>query len=520
MTDVRIISEPLGGSSLSRLLQSGQAPAGWVAPMPRGAEAWRELARQRASSADWAARLRSLLPAFNATGLAAERLARVIESGGVVVTTGQQPGLFGGPIYTWSKAASALALADAIERETGIPSAAIYWAATDDADFAEASSTVVSRPGGVQVLRALDAPEPGTPMSRAPLGDLDVALRGLLDACGTAPDRRAVQAAVAAYSDPSRTVGDAFVELMRALLAPLGMPVLDASHAAVHEASEEILAAARARAAEVETALAARAEEIRAASQMPQVEHVAGLSLVFVRENGTKRRLTTREAAGATPHGVYTPTVLLRPVVEQAILPTVAYVAGPGEIAYFAQVSAVADALGVTPPIVVPRWSCTLVEPDVDRLLERLGVHIDELSIPDAIETRLARSAMGEGSALALAQLRATIKGLPAQLGEEATPLGLDAAVQGAMRSLEHRVDRIERRLVAGIKRRESQRMREVGTLRGALYPLGGRQERALNIVPMLSRHGVELLADMRIAAGEHADRLVSTGSAAQDAPR
>ena len=79
------------------------------------------------------------------------------------------------------------------------------------------------------------------------------------------------------------------------------------------------------------------------------------------------------------------------------------------------------------------------------------------------------------------------------------------------MQSLLHRADRLERRLVAGIKRREHERLREVATLRGALFPLNTRQERALNLVPMLTRHGLDLLGEMRGAASDHAQRLVGT---------
>ena len=93
-----------------------------------------------------------MLPAIMPAGAAAARLERVSRQGGVVVTTGQQPGLFGGPLYTWSKAMSALALADELEARTGIPTAAVFWAATDDADFAEAAATVVARSGGVDEL--------------------------------------------------------------------------------------------------------------------------------------------------------------------------------------------------------------------------------------------------------------------------------------------------------------------------------------------------------------------------------
>ncbi len=507
MTDVRIVTDTLGGSPLSRLLQAGGG-GDWLAAAPRTAGAWRQLADARRAEGGWEARWEALRPAFAASGAALARLERVQRAGGVVVTTGQQPGLFGGPVYTWSKAMSAIALADAIETATGIATAAVYWAATDDADFAEASSTVVALPGGAEVLRDGAAPAPGTPMSRAPLGDLASQLAALARAAGSASDPGALEAVRAAYSEPGATVGSAFVSLLRALLAPLGMPVLDASHPAVEPASSDTIARALARAPEIERALAVRSAEITAAGYAPQVEDLAGLALVFVREGETKRRLSIAES-GAPPAGVLTPNVLLRPLVERSVLPTLAYVAGPGELAYFAQVSAVAGAMGADAPAVVPRWSCTLLEPHVRALLERFRVPAGELADPHALEGATARAAMSPRSAASLAELRATIAGLPDALAPEAEPIGLDRAVQGAVHALQHRVDRLERRLLAGIKRRETGSLRDVATLRAALYPMGIRQERALNLVPLLARHGTELLAEMRDAAAPHAQSLV-----------
>src|SRR3954470_13001875 len=172
MTDVRIITGALGGSALSRLLQSGDAPAGWLATPVRSVSDWRARAQHRSRERHWDECWAELEPALQVTGAAAERLRRVRSEGGVVVTTGQQPGLFGGPIYTWSKAMGALAFADALERHTGIPTAAVFWAATDDADFAEASYTVLARPGGAERLQSDNAPTLGVPMALAPLGDM------------------------------------------------------------------------------------------------------------------------------------------------------------------------------------------------------------------------------------------------------------------------------------------------------------------------------------------------------------
>jgi uncharacterized protein YllA (UPF0747 family) len=289
------------------------------------------------------------------------------------------------------------------------------------------------------------------------------------------------------------------------------MPVIDASHPAVRTASAATIRAALRESAAIERALDERSRAIHAAGLEPQVVDVAGLSLGFVRDGSIKRRLTVDEAPSVAedPEAWLTPNVLLRPIVEQAILPTVAYLGGPGELAYFAQVSVVADALGVARPLALPRWSCTLIEPHVERLLKQFGVEPVALANPDALEGAVARSAMSGRSSEALSTLRKTIEALPEALAPEAEPLGLGAAVQGSMQSLQHRVDRLERRLLAGVKRREHDLLRDVATLRAALFPLRTRQERALNLIPILSRHGLDLLSEMRDAAATHATRML-----------
>lgn len=509
MTDVRIVTEPLGGSLLSRALQAGRAPAAWTTSAPASADAWRDRARTRARERDWSSTWRCLQPALDARGAARERLERVVAANGVVVTTGQQPGLFGGPIYTLSKAVSAIALADALESASGVPVAPVFWAATDDADFAEAAVTAVARPGGLDVLRSTLAPPAGTPMSLAPLGDVSELLGRLAAACGSAADPRPLAVVREAYGDTETTsVGRAFVLLMRALLEPLGMCVLDASHDAVAEASDATLRRALEASSSVEQALGSRGAEMRAAGFDPQVEEMAGLSLVFGREGSIKRRLAVGESAPVATR--LTPNVLLRPIVEHEILPTVAYVAGPGELAYFAQVGPVADALSLNAPLAVPRWSCTLVEPHVEELMGRLDASEQDLVTEGELESRLARQVLDPDAVSALEKLRATLAALPGWLRASAEALDLERAVQGAAGAMSHRADRLERRLVAAVKRRETTLMGDVATLRAALRPRGERQERVLNPIPLLARQGLSLLGEMRDAARPHAESIVA----------
>jgi len=208
VTPPRVVAEPVGGGPLARAAVEGRTPTGWYAPRPKGAAAWRTHAEQvRAQvNADW---LTALAPAFNASGAAARRLESVAQGRGVVVTTGQQPGLFGGPGYTWLKALSARALADRIEQSTGIPAAPVFWAATDDADFAEASWTAVAFDAEVRRLRIERLGFDGQVMGAQPLGDVSRLLDDLAAAAGSAPHLEILDHVRTAYR-PTATVGSAY----------------------------------------------------------------------------------------------------------------------------------------------------------------------------------------------------------------------------------------------------------------------------------------------------------------------
>jgi bacillithiol synthase len=516
MTDPIVRTDALGGSALARAAMDGRV-SDWYATPPASPGAWRARAQSVRASLKNPAWLDAVRPAIAPSGTAAARLDRVANGRGVVVTTGQQPGLFGGPIYTWSKALSALSLADELEAATGIPTAPIFWAANDDADFAEASWTAIAVTGGAERLSVDAAAAIGRPMSEMPLGDVTAALEALERSCAATIDPRPLSVLRDAYR-PDATVGSAYLRLLRVMFEPLGIAVLDAAHPSIAAATRPLLIRALDRAADVAEALRARDAAIVAAGYALQVSEVEGLSLVFERAGpaGDKRRIPLAEAtaAGAASQGVLSPNVLLRPVVERSLLPTVTYVAGPGEIAYFAQVSAVASTLGVDAPMVVPRWSTTILEPHVVRILSRLGIDEAELADPHRAEGRLARAAVPPAVVGALTDLRGEIevkvRALALASERAAFPLP-PQVVDGAQNAMRHRLDRLERRIVAAAKRHEQDTMTQVATARGALFPLGTRQERALNIIPILARHGGVVIDRMRDAARAHARTLLGS---------
>jgi bacillithiol synthase len=519
VTELQVVTEPLGGSPLSLAAQRGDVPERWYRPRPSDVGEWRAYAEgvaERFSTGEW---LSALNPALDPSGEAAERLQRVVAGRGVVVTSGQQPGLFGGPVYTFSKALSALALADELQARTNLPVAPIFWAATDDADFEEASWTKVVIDGDVVRPAVHAAPPAGTPMSGAPLGDLSAELATLERASGSAAFVSALDAARRAYK-AGATIGDACVALLRELLEPLGVAVLDASHPAVRRQGASVLREALTRAPAVASALRARAAELRAVGFEPQVVDVDDLSLVFSFRAGRKRRMSIDEAqaiAQSADPATLSANVLLRPILERAVLPTVAYAAGPAELAYFAQVSAVADALAAERPLVVPRWSCTIIEPHVGRILRNLGIRYTDLRDPHALEGKIARAELPDSVASALTRLRDAVDRAASTLAADpdASTLVPGAAVSGAKGSLFARLERLERRYAAAVKRREADLMRQIATARAHLFPDGERQERALNFLPILARHGPPLLEAMRDAAAAHAGALIGAESGA-----
>lgn len=511
----------LGGSPLSRALQENPAAHGWLSERPSSAEAWIvrvQSLRDRSRGQDW---LTPLAPAFAATGRAAERLGRAAAAG-VVVTTGQQPGLFGGPAYTLSKAVSALAMADALEAASGVPVAPVFWAATDDADWVEAAVTAFATSSGLETVTLEGPATDGIAMADVALGPMHTAIDAFRRACGSAAHASILELVEHAYV-PHATIGEAYVQLLRALLEPMGIAVLDAAHPAVRMAADPFLRRALHDAPRIHDALQARTNDIVAAGYAPQVDIVDDLSLVFRTQSapsGRERdRVRTRvpltdalRAEREADPGSLGANVLLRPVLERALLPTVAYHAGPGEYGYFAQVAPIATALSADVPLAIPRWSCEVLETRALDVARERGIDDAMLRDAHAAETHVARTLVDADIQDALERLRLAIE-TQVRAVREATagddPVVPSNVMDGLVNDLSVRLARFERRVLAGVKRRESDAMRDVALVRAALRPMGQSPERKLNLLPLLARFGPAVLDAMREDARAYAEHLV-----------
>lgn len=464
----------------------------------------------------------ALADAFVPSPALEEALARLNQPGAVVLTTGQQPGLFTGPLYTVHKALSTAALARILERQWERPVVPVFWSAGDDHDFAEAShASWVTADGSIATasLPPRPADAPLTPMYREALGPGIVpALDALVSALPESEFRDDTIAWLARHYRPSMTVAAAFAGAMAELLAPAGVVCFDSSHPSAKRAAAPIILQALAAAGELDRELDRRAEQLGATARTSGIAVGDGAALVmvegrqgrdrlvadgngFVTRRG-KERFTLGELEGIAEREPtrLSPNVLLRPVVESALLPTVAYLAGPGELRYLVLTPPIYGRLGVPRQLPLARWSGVLVEPRVQRVLDKFHISLsDLLSPPGTLEARLVRSQLPGEALEALNAIRESLDrgyGTLEKVAGEIDPT-LARPVQGARHQALAGTQDVEKKLVQHLKRRQETELSQIARARAAVLPRNKPQERELTVAPFLARYGQELLREL-----------------------
>jgi len=464
---------------------------------------------------------------------------RLLEPDALVVTTGQQPGLFTGPLYTIYKAISVAALARRLEAEWRRPVVPVFWLATDDHDFAEANRAAwPTADGSVRhlTLRERSSDAVMAPMYREPLGaDIVPALAALkadLPADGFADE---TMAWLERHYRPEYSVGGAYAGALAELMAPLGVVCMDAGCCSLKQLAAPVMMRALAQAEALEGPLVPLAAELARQGEDPGVAVGDGATLVFLdgaqgrdrlvrsgdqfrtRRGGETYSMADLAAIAAAEPERLSPNVLLRPVVESAVLPTVAYVAGPGELRYLALTPPVYAGLGVDRQLPVARWSGLVVEPRVERVMTKFNLTVDDLLGPDgAIESRIARSQLPESVTSTVGRLKQALEDEYGGLTAAAVSIDptLEKTVQGARSNAVRGLDEIEKKLVQHLKKRSETELGQVGRARNLVRPDGKPQERGYTVAPFLARYGRDFLdAVLTEASAWYAGALEGAGT-------
>jgi bacillithiol biosynthesis cysteine-adding enzyme BshC len=456
-----------------------------------------------------------------------ERLRR----GALTAVTGQQVGVFGGPLFSIFKALTAVKLAEEATA-AGVDCVPVFWLATEDHDLAEVNHVALASEHGLPERLAVeshgveDAPVgsvkfgaeilPVVERAAALLGDSDVAnwLRE-------------------AYR-PGETLGNAFGLLFARLFADWGVILLDPADLnsadlnsagnEFHEIAKPLFCAAIERAPELDEALLARGKAIEAAGYHQQVKVTSATTLLFEVKDGARTVVRRKQNGASGSSGSefvvgdehisaekliarieeapqnFNPNALFRPVVQDYLLPTLVYTGGAAEVAYFAQAAVVYEKLlgRVTP--ILPRFSATLVEAKAERLLARYEMSLPEVLLgPEKVREVIAARSLPSDLQTHFSDARASVEKSMARLRESIGRLDstlIDTA-ESTQASMSHQIDRLQARVARAEQSRNEVITRHADALSNALFPHKALQEREVAGVSFVARYGTGLLKDL-----------------------
>jgi bacillithiol biosynthesis cysteine-adding enzyme BshC len=460
---------------------------------------------------DWLAEVRAradfrvapeVLQAIRTFGPAGARnLAALSERGTVAVVSGQQAGLFLGPLYTFYKALSAIAFARAVERTTGARCVPIFWLQSEDHDYAEIASCTVAP--GLTLSLPLDDSICSVAHRQLP-AEVSSLVAKLDDVLAPLPHAEEVLQLVRESYVPGRSPVAAFAELLGRIFADEGLLLLDPRSEGVSRLSAPLYETALRRSEEIEAILVQRGSQLEAAGLAEQVQIRCGSPLVFFHgttADGPRQRvwLAKRgellEAARSQPLRLSS-SALLRPLVQDALLPSVAYVGGPAELGYLAQCAPLYPLFGVRPALASPRARFRIVDARNASLLQAMKLTPAELETPrQELLVRL-------GSRTANPSLEEQLLGELPRLVQAAA--ARHPALQRAARRTQFSVERAVAKFVtrhARLLAQEDETIESrVDRLQAALFPQGAPQERIDSLPYHAARHGLSTLKELALA--------------------
>ena len=452
-----------------------------------------------------------------------QHIARLGEADCIAVVTGQQAGLFSGPLYTIYKALSAIKLAECLTQR-GVKAVPVFWIASEDHDFEEvATAEFINRDCALSsVSMAGEIHHDGLPVGSVKLDEtIHGVVDGLLRSLPQTEFGDELRSLLHDSYTPGQRFSDSFARMMARLTGTRGLILLDPLDADLKQMAAPIYAEAARRAPEIAQAIASRSRELVEAGYHAQVTPSENSFPLFLHDETGARQALTRTAngeygpkpdrEGGRSIGVpcstdelaeralrepdrFSPNVTLRAVVQDYLLPTIAYYGGAAEIAYFAQTSEVYRILArpVTP--ILPRASLTFVEKHTWRSLERYGIRLQDFFagldhvIAQVVEKYLSKET-AETFGHTTQAFNRELDALQDQL-RRADPT-LAAALDKGRRKINYQIDGLRTRFNRSQVARDEVVRRQIEHAFDLLYPRKALQERHINITSFIARHGL-----------------------------
>jgi bacillithiol synthase len=462
-----------------------------------------------------------------AWGASPKTLANIerFRRGALAAVTGQQVGLFGGPLFSIFKALTAVKLAEQATA-AGVECVPVFWLATEDHDLAEVNHVALLSEQGLPERLTVESPAfDGHVVDDAPVGTVKFGpeIDPVVERAGALLGDSEVAAWLRQAYRPGESLGSAFALLFARLFADFGVILLDPAEKDFHDLAKPLFRAAIERVSELDEALLARGKALEAAGYHQQVKVTSATTLLFEVKNGA-RTVVRRKSNGASDNGgefavgeerisskdlverieeapeTFSPNALFRPVVQDYLLPTLVYTGGAAEVAYFAQAAVVYEKLlgRVTP--ILPRFSATLLEAKAERILTRYQLGLPEVfhgpeKVREVIAARSLPSDLQARFSEAYASVEQSMAALRESIGKLDSTL-IDTA-ESTRTSMSHQIDRLHARVTRAEQQRNEVITRHADALSHALFPNKVLQEREVAGVSFVARYGPELLANL-----------------------
>ena len=508
-----------------------------VAPLyagdPTSPDAWRAAIARAQQHSRRRTELAAIVSAQQARRRAPEaavgEAAKLSDAATVAVVTGQQAGAFGGPLFTLLKAITAIQLARRAAAEHHTPVVAVFWVDAEDHDWDEVASCAVLdaelRPRTIRIPPPDGAGE--RPIASLTLdARVEPALDELEGALARTDFTQWVTSSLRDAYRPGVTMADAFARWLESLLGPHGLIVFDAADPAAKPLAAQVFTRelqspgrTAALAAEAGEALAARGHSPQVAPQPDSLSlfHLDGVRRPIRRQNdtfavGDESYTLDALAEEARSHPErFSPNVLLRPIVQDTLFPTICYVSGPSELAYLGQLAGVYQHFGVPMPLMYPRATATLVDSATARFLSKHDVPLEQLQPQD--ESALNQLLQSQFPAPLEQAIKDAEEGIRRSMARvvDAMP-ALDPTLAGAARTtlgkMEHEIRALQSKMVQAAKRRDDTLRRQFTRAQAQAFPHGHPQERTLAVVFFLNRYGPaladRLLDELPVDLGQH----------------
>jgi bacillithiol biosynthesis cysteine-adding enzyme BshC len=501
---------------------------------PRSSAAWkaaiaraRQHPRSRAAIADIisAQQQRRESPAESR---AAASLLRDPDS--VAVVSGQQAGAFGGPLFTVLKAITAIQVARRVSSDHGVKTVAVFWVDAEDHDWDEVRSVTVLDSGFQPRTITLDPPEGAGHRPVASLLLDDRVMRAVDELQAALPPTDFTNwtlETIRSAWQPGERMADAFARWLEGLLGPHGLVVFQSADPAAKPLVSDLFAREVQFAGRTATLATDAGSALKQRGHQPQLSPNPDSLSIFRLNDGARlpvRRQGDGFLIGDTihrPEGLaaetvdhperFSPNVMLRPVVQDTLFPTVSYVTGPNELAYLGQLRGVYEHFGVPMPIMYPRASATLIDSATARFLSKYAVALadlqpqDESALNRLLESQLPRKveqALTDADESVQRTLRRVIDVIP-----EVDPT-LAGAAQTTLGRMEHDLKTLRGKMIHAAKKRDETLRRQFARAQSLMFPEGHPQERALGVVYFLNRYGPamvdRLLEELPLELGKH----------------